>query len=58
MLVFVHIQGRKVIVTKATLRPDHRWTGEAAECLGAEVEKMGPHRRTGIVRDNDSKFGE
>ncbi len=58
VLAFIHMESRKVIVTKATLRPDHRWTAEVGECLAAEVEKLGLPKPTIVVRDNDAKFGE
>lgn len=58
VLAFIHMGSRRVIVTKATLRPDRRWTGEVGECLAGEIEKLGLPKPTILVRDNDAKFRE
>jgi transposase InsO family protein len=56
-MAFIHVKGRRVIVTRATFHPTQRWTADAAACVEGEIEKTGLPRPTIVVRDNDCKFG-
>jgi hypothetical protein len=58
VLAFIHVKTRRVIVTKATVKCGPEWSAEVAECLAAEVDRVGLPRPTVMVRDNDSRFGE
>ena len=55
LLVFIHIQTRRIWVSKATPHPDSRWVAQQARnmCLVAQEEKVPP---TCFLRDRDSKF--
>jgi putative transposase len=56
-LVFMHIESRRVLVTKAAFHPTRTWVSEAAECFADTAERLGLARPTILVRDNDVKFG-
>ena len=57
VLVFLHIESRKVLVTKATARPNRDWVDRAAECFANRAQQLGMPRPTILIRDNDKKFG-
>ena len=52
-LVFMHIDSRKVLVTKSTRHPTSDWMCRVAECFPLMVEELGLQPPTILVRDND-----
>ena len=52
-LVFMHIESRKIIVTKSTKQPTNDWMCRVAECFPMMVEQLGLQPSTILVRDND-----
>jgi len=55
-LVFMHVDSRKVLVTKATRHPTSDWMCRVAECFPLMVEQLGLQPPTILVRDNDVLF--
>ncbi|CAE7757781.1 unnamed protein product [Symbiodinium sp. CCMP2592] len=52
-LVFMHIESRKVLVTKATQHPTNNWMCRVAECFPLMAKELGLQSPTILVRDND-----
>ncbi|MDF1869441.1 MAG: hypothetical protein P1U30_03535, partial [Phycisphaerales bacterium] len=52
-LVFMHIESRRVIVTKSTRHPTSDWMCRVADCFPMMVEQLGLKPPTILVRDND-----
>ena len=52
-LVFMHIESRKIIVTKSTKHPTSDWMCRVAECFPMMVKQLGLDTPTILVRDND-----
>jgi len=52
-LVFMHIESRRVIVTKSTRHPTSDWMCRVAECFPMMVKQLGLQPPTILVRDND-----
>ena len=52
-LVFMHIESRKVLVTRATKHPTNEWMCRVAECFPMMTEQLGLETPTILVRDND-----
>lgn len=52
-LVFMHIESRKIIVTKSTKHPTSEWMSRVAECFPMMAEQLGLQPPTILVRDND-----
>ncbi len=52
-LVFMHIESRKIIVTKSTKHPTSDWMCRVAESFPMMVEQLGLQSPTILVRDND-----
>jgi putative transposase len=52
-LVFMHIESRKVLFTKATQHPNNDWMCKVAECFPVMAEQLGLEPPGILVRDND-----
>ncbi len=52
-LVFMHIESRRVIVTKSTRHPTNDWMCRVAESFPMMVNQLGLQPPTILVRDND-----
>ncbi len=52
-LVFMHIESRRVIVTKSTRHPTSDWMCRVAECFPMIVKELGLQPPTILIRDND-----
>jgi len=52
-LVFMHIESRRVLVTKATKHPTNVWMCEVVECLPIMTRQFGFKLPAILVRDND-----
>ncbi len=55
LLVFIHIESRRIWVSKATAHPNAAWVAQQARnmCMVAQEEKAKP---TCLLRDRDTKF--
>ncbi len=52
-LVFMHIESRKVLVTRATQHPNNDWMCKVAECFPMMAKQLGLESPEILVRDND-----
>ena len=55
LLMFIHLESRKVFMTPATYAPDSAWCCQQARNLGMWLAENNIHQRF-ILRDNDTKF--
>lgn len=56
-LVFIHIQTRRVIITRSTTKPDQAWVIAQAERFAAAAADEVGEPATLLLRDSDTKFG-
>ncbi len=49
----MHIESRRVIVTKSTWHPTSNWMCRVAECFPMMVKELGLQPPTVLIRDND-----
>ncbi|HSG73336.1 MAG TPA: integrase core domain-containing protein, partial [Planctomycetaceae bacterium] len=57
LMVFVHLDSRKAIVSPATLHPDSAWVTKQTRSFLAEVPR-GEGKKLYLVRDRDTKFSK
>ncbi len=55
LLIFIHIESRRVIVSNATLHPTAQWVQQQARNFCIDVEEQGFTARY-LIRDRDRKF--